>query len=209
MNIPFNHRSNPLFHGMHPFCMGSCLVLFWQKSFQDFPFLCFSFPRERRSQEIRHSQAQRFPVCFLPAFLPLIPRKQGKDLIFQGVCEELRAAEGARLELAEQHSLYLPLIPSLLVPGYQVWDIRKSSSKRSTLLFRRDLGKNWGYRRSFWDAGSQIREGAAPSIQGAESHPNIWCFSIGFDAFPVVSPGAAPSASSLLPGGVVMDILKE
>lgn len=162
-------------------------ILFLAEILSGFFLPLLHFPQREEIPGNPSQSGSRFPVRFLPAFLPLIPPKQGRDLIFKGVCEEPWAAE-----FAEQHSLYLPLISVLLVPGYHIQDIRKSSSKRSTLLFRRDLGKNWGCRRSFWDAESQISEGTAPSNQGVESHPNTRCFSIDFVAFPGVSPAELP-----------------
>lgn len=75
MNIPFNQRSNPLFHGEHPFCMAGILSGF------SLPLL--HFPRERRSQEIWHSQAQRFPVCFFSCFSATYPMKTRERFDFQ------------------------------------------------------------------------------------------------------------------------------
>lgn len=89
--VSCRQRSNPLYHcgkGVMLFCTGSCLVLFWQISFQDFPSLCFalvSLPREYRSHwGISHSISEAFSVfsCWFYA-KNLPPWKQEKDLVFK------------------------------------------------------------------------------------------------------------------------------
>lgn len=71
MNIPFNQRSNPLFHGEHPFCMAEILSGF------SLPLLHFP-QREEIPGNLAQSGSEVSSVFFFLLFCHLSHENKGK-----------------------------------------------------------------------------------------------------------------------------------
>lgn len=129
-----SQKSNPRFHGVNVSCTGSCQVLFWQISLQDFPWLGFALvspPGECSSRWSMSHSTLEASACSLPAFMPKFTHMKTRGRFdFQSVSlrnYNISCWESDRLRFAERPvctfwSLYYY---QKIGPGYHVQDISK------------------------------------------------------------------------------------